>query len=305
MDEEILRKLDELVRMGRLTEEEKEEMLKEILNNEKEEASTKTIGGGYKGIFINVTREDLEIEGCDIDNIQIEKGVDTVDIEEKGEELKIVSKLKVKGVPRFSFSRLLATAPVLKIKIPKKINITIHTISGDVSVKGITGKLLIKSLSGDTKIEEVEGEIELDSISGDLNLTNVNGVISLHLKSGDITIRNCEVNGSLKTYSGDVYIYKTLIKGLKFNIFSGDIKMYDTLIKGDIKGRTLHGDMNLSIISDDLLISFETKIGDIRVLKDGIIEKISNKEIIVGEGRNKIELTSLNGDIKLSVKTHE
>ncbi|RLD14998.1 MAG: hypothetical protein DRI28_01980 [Caldiserica bacterium] len=304
MDEEILRKLDELVKMGKLTEEEKNEMLKEILSEGDDESSMDALKGKYKRISINIERQDLEIEGSDIDNVQIEEGMDTVNIEEKDDELKIMSKLKVKLLPHFNFNRLISTIPALKIKVPKEIDINIHTISGDVKVKGIKGKLSLKSLSGDTEIEEFEGGIELDSASGDLRLIRVKGDVNFHLKSGDVNIRECEIEGSLKTYSGDVHIEKSLIKGLEFNIFSGDIKMRDALIEGDVKGKSHHGDVDLSINSDNLSISLKTKRGDVKILKDGVREKISDEKIIIGEGRNKIDLVSLSGDVKVSVKTH-
>lgn len=305
MDEEILRKLDELVKMGKLTEEEKEEILKEILDEESDKSSMETFKGNYRRVSINIESQDVEIEGSDIDNVQIEEGIDTVNIEEKGDELKIMSKLKVRLLPHFNFNKFISTIPTLKIKVPKEININIHTISGDVKVKGIKGKLSLKSLSGDTKIEEFEGDIKFDSTSGDLELIKVKGDADFHLKSGDVNIRECKIKGTLKTYSGDVRIEKSLIKGLNFNIFSGDIRARDILIEGDITGKTYHGDMNLSINSDNLSISLKTKRGDVKILKDGVREKISNKEVVIGEGKNKINLVSLSGDIKIFVKSHE
>ncbi len=87
----------------------------------------------------------------------------------------------------------------------------IASVSGDVSVKDVTGKLHASSVSGNVKIGDVTGTVNASSVSGDVNveITRLDGDDDMKFSSvsGDVNVRmpsNLAATIEMSTLSGSL-----------------------------------------------------------------------------------------------------
>ena len=71
----------------------------------------------------------------------------------------------------------------VRVELPRGSRIDLESMSGDVSVKGVTGELRLRTMSGDVKLAGV-GKVDLQTISGDVHLDGAQGPVRLHTVSG-------------------------------------------------------------------------------------------------------------------------
>lgn len=91
--------------------------------------------------------------------------------------------------------------------MPRAGELSVETVSGDVSVDEVGGKLLFKSVSGDVKVETSQGEIHAYTASGDVELAGFAGEVEVESSSGDLElVATGPAHGTLGTKSGDITI---------------------------------------------------------------------------------------------------
>jgi DUF4097 and DUF4098 domain-containing protein YvlB len=87
--------------------------------------------------------------------------------------------------------------------VPAKSDIEVTTVSGDVAISGVSGKVWVKTVSGDIGLDEHEGKTEVATVSGDVELADVAGELRVETRSGDVEVSG-QVRGLVKTRSGDI-----------------------------------------------------------------------------------------------------
>jgi DUF4097 and DUF4098 domain-containing protein YvlB len=101
-----------------------------------------------------------------------------------------------------------------EVQVPRGVNFDDHfsSVSGDVHVSGIIGRLHASTVSGDVHIKEVSGSVSASAVSGDVN----------------VAIDRLEGNDDMKfsTVSGDVSVSlpPSLDADVDMSSFSGSIK---------------------------------------------------------------------------------
>ena len=203
----------------------------------------------------------------------------------------------------------------LKVWVPKKFNLAINSLGGDIEISGIEGKM-----NGNTA-------------GGDLNLYDLKGALDLSTLGGDITLRNSKVDGRVKTNGGDVLVEDVTgsvdassmggsvrhvnvkstgsgnnnagaEKEINISSMGGDIEI-DTAPNG-AKLKTMGGDITLNHAGK--FLEAHTQGGDISAKSvDGkVYAKTMGGDIeikITGgtDGKKDAELISMGGDITLTV----
>jgi len=87
----------------------------------------------------------------------------------------------------------------------------IGSVSGDVSVKDVTGKVHAASVSGDVNVGGINGSVNASSVSGDVNV-EINGLegmddMKFSAVSGDVKVTlpsNLDADVDISTLSGDI-----------------------------------------------------------------------------------------------------
>ncbi|NIA23590.1 MAG: hypothetical protein GWP03_05485 [Proteobacteria bacterium] len=167
---ENIRKILKLVASKKISSEDGEKLIREILRHEKgstEESNTiENMEATIKNIDINAFSTDLTISGRE------EEGVDAnADGPMTGTQ---------EGDTFFIKSQ---KADDITVKANRSLNIRTKILSGDIELKGINGDLNITTVSGDIKMSDIKGGF-IKSVSGDIDINGVNGDITIKSVSG-------------------------------------------------------------------------------------------------------------------------
>lgn len=302
MKEEMIKKIEKLYMEGKISEEVKEKLLKEIesIGEEKyKEKFNRTI----KNIELNFISEDIEIEGSEnVSDITFERGKEGVTVEENKDRLIIKSKSKGIHIDIFGFkiSEGIFTENV-KIIVPSNINLSINNISGDIDVENINGDVKLKTVSGDIRLEDIKGDVDCYTLSGDIRINNISGEFNITSKSGDISINNIEKEGFIKTYSGDLKIKDGNFEKILLSTFSGDQRVDNVNINDSMEIKTMSGDIDINLLTKDIKILIETKSGEGKINYEGKITNIDRGEMSFGEGNKKLFVKTISGDINIDI----
>jgi hypothetical protein len=97
------------------------------------------------------------------------------------------------------------------VRVPKAVEYNFErlaSVSGDVSVAGVTGRLRVESVSGDVTVKDVSGVASASTVSGSVNvdLTKAGpGNMKFASVSGDVNVRapaNLDADVEMSTISG-------------------------------------------------------------------------------------------------------
>lgn len=157
-------------------------------------------------LAIDTSSADLEVRSGDVREITVDRkvkrnlfGSDPTEKYEDGE-----LKIRDAGCGFLSFS----CKTEYVITVPKDLNVTIDSGSGDLKVAGLTGATL-KSSSGSIEANQMSGQLAMKSSSGsleasDLTATSVTGEISSG--SVDLIFTHAPSSVEVKSSSGDVTV---------------------------------------------------------------------------------------------------
>ncbi len=211
---------------------------------------------GYDGQEIIVTAFK---EGRDLDKVNIEdrsagNNIDVrVDYPDRCEDCRVNVRFEVK-VPRNTSYRFNAFS----------------SVSGDVTVTGVTGELNAKSVSGDVTVNNVNGSVNANSVSGDVQVGKVEGTASAKSTSGDVHVEVLSIEG---------------VGSMEFNSVSGDV-----IVK--VPGN-LDAEVKLSTMSGGLKTDFPLTIEE---SKYGTGRKANGR---LGGGSRNLKISTISGDVSL------
>ncbi len=135
------------------------------------------------------------------------------------------------------------TRVAFTLKVPSGISLQVHTVSGDVLVRGARGDVSAASVSGDVELSDVTaGSLEAQTVSGDVTLRGVDASeVEAQSVSGDVIFEGqirARGDYSFQTLSGDVdlLIPATTNATLSGSTFSGSVRS-DLPITSSASGR--------------------------------------------------------------------
>lgn len=195
----------------------------------------------------------------------------------------------------------------LEIYLPVEYSkdISISTVSGDIYQDNFKlNKVNYKTVSGDIKIDKVYAEdVSVRTTSGDIKLNGECNNFTLRTVSGDFSSSELFTKESdIRTTSGDISI-KNFKGDFTSNHVSGDVKVCYLEFNNDISIKTTSGDIKFILPVDaEFNISFNSTSGDYNGDFPITVKNIDKKhkiEGIVGDGKNKIEVNTVSGDLDL------
>jgi hypothetical protein len=131
-----------------------------------------------------------------------------------------------------------STGDDLVLRVPREAALTIQSVAGDMSLRGVNGDLLIQEIRGDVSVRDAgnvniaslqsdfslrnaRGDLSARSISGDVSVQDVQGSVTLDSAADDLLLRN--VYGDLKANVGnDVVLYLEPQPGRNYSVSAGD-----------------------------------------------------------------------------------
>lgn len=197
----------------------------------------------------------IEVQAWDRAEVQIRgslgKGVEKLQIEGDGRNLSVRVKYPNRGSLGFLSGD--TTEPTeLLLMVPVRASLDIESVAADVAVTGVAPReLSIDSVSGDVTVVGAPREADIDSVSGDLRLTVNSADVNVESVSGDIELRG-RLDGevAVETVSGNVGVdvHESSVRRLGAASVSGDIRIGTALAPGgEIGVETVSGDVDLRL----------------------------------------------------------
>lgn len=147
-----------------------------------------------------------------------------------------------------------------------------YSVSADYIVTAPAGtRISTRSVSGDVSVEGISGELSLHTISGDVSVTDAQRLTSAKTTSGDLTLRNVSAEGLLEASTISGAILATNIKARRLDL---------STVSGGVIARSIEaGDVKLNSMSDDVVFEgsltprgryeFSSHSGDVHIMLDG------------------------------------
>jgi len=226
----------------------------------------------------------------------------TIEVNKEGNILRIETKYQ-----KVRFKSLNVSVNY-SLSIPDKASIKIKSVSGDITLVEIGGRVEAGVVSGDVGIMKANKGVECKAVSGDLELQGITGDVDLKTVSGDITLENMRGSIDFETVSGDVELRAVSeAKVVKGNVLSGSI-IYQGSINPD--GRynlKSHSGRVEMILPPDSAFDLEAKTFSGKVQSDFDITvsgKITKKQIqgVVNGGGAAVTLKTFSGNVYLRKK---
>ena len=96
----------------------------------------------------------------------------------------------------------------LRVKVPRRTGLDVNSVSGDISVRGVAGKLEAKTVSGDVELRDVSEAVDISTTSGDIKTRDIDGKCHIMTVSGDIDLGfRRDLAGLVETRSGGIDVW--------------------------------------------------------------------------------------------------
>lgn len=175
----------------------------------------------------------------------------------------------------------------VKLKLPRRIDLAVTSISGAVEGGDVDGQTVVRSISGSAHFGNVGGKLQVTSISGDVQIGNVGGDVRVNSVSG--TVRVDEVNGSLIVSSVSGGVKATLAslstQGIRVNSVTGSVEIgFKSDVNADFSAESISGHVDLNVPN---------------VIRDNEV-KPPNVRARIGAGGTPITIVSVSGNVRLT-----
>lgn len=200
----------------------------------------------------------------------------------------------------------------LVLQVPLRADLDIESVSADIDVAGVAaGDISVDTVSGEVTVAAAPGTADINSVSGDVHVTLNSSDVNVETVSGDVLL-----NGRLKghvhgeTVSGQLSINSNgeALRRLTTSTVSGDTTIRAALgDSGEIKSDTVSGDLHLRLPKSlNARVSAESFSGELRApgakIKKEEFGPGSSFEQRYGSGSGEIRLESFSGDTTLDLE---
>jgi hypothetical protein len=135
------------------------------------------------------------------------------------------------------------------VTVPATAHVEVHALSGDVSVRDVTGPVQAASVNGNVVVSGGSLDVEARSVSGNLDLALAHGDVRASTVSGGLTVQ-LSAGGTVlaKSVSGPVHVTAAPLTRLEVQSLSGDLTL-DVRLEGSgpFSARTHSGAVRVSL----------------------------------------------------------
>jgi DUF4097 and DUF4098 domain-containing protein YvlB len=210
------------------------------------------------------------------------------------------------------------------IKVPKRCDVRIESMGGEVAIDGVEGELSGKTMGGALELVRVKGDIDLETMGGSVRVEDSEAEGKVHTMGGEVVIRN--VKGNLKgSTMGGAVTYDNVTgrsaassdeEEMHISTMGGDIKVADTDKK--VRAKTMGGDIDVAkaeevsvtTMGGDINVDeapagakVTTMGGDVTILSAGkyVAAKTMGGDIRVDAIDGEIDATTMGGDVEVTM----
>jgi DUF4097 and DUF4098 domain-containing protein YvlB len=301
-------------------------------NNLPEQQETRQTFKLTPGTHVEVSRikGSVDIETADIDTAEIYI-VSSAESRQVLEQYKIViehssQSLIISGAPQEGNSRSGFGPDVrhqVRLRLPRRIELAIQSISGEVRIGDVGGQLIANSVGGVLTVGTVSGQVQINSVSGGVRLGDVggqliansiggvlsvgavNGQVQVNGVSGGVAIGRVNRQVELKSVSGGVKIEQA-VGSLDVTGVSGALSVgISKLGMGGVQIRNVSGEVELRF-SDELNAQLNTDNISGKVSLDVPRVNVQSREretairAVIGKGGPTISIIGVSNSVRLA-----
>lgn len=188
----------------------------------------------------------------------------------------------------------------LEIHVPEKSAVNIETVSADIDVSKVKGKLELQSVSGSIEVTDEPSELEAESVSGTVTVSVNSSEISVAGVSGSIDITGNIKRIEAATVSGSIEISSENTERIEAESVSGSIEYNGDFAKnGTYSFDSFSGTTELILPGNtDADFDFETFSGSVDNDFNGNGGGKS-RSFTIGSGGAKVSVETFSGTLKI------
>jgi DUF4097 and DUF4098 domain-containing protein YvlB len=195
----------------------------------------------------------------------------------------------------------------ISVTVPSNVKLHAMTTSGAIDIRGVLGPIRCITTSGDIRIHKAgKNQISIRSISGDISVDSMGGSLKVKTVSGDVeaSARN-KIN--ITSVSGDITLDQKPASKSVVKTTSGQIRIKGALSKnGKMKIRSHSGNIQVDLKAlagaAFALRSYSGRLKVKRGKRGHLAEVNSIFRGIFGKGKANVKLTTFSGDVQLHIK---
>ncbi|MFN0119382.1 MAG: DUF4097 family beta strand repeat-containing protein [Blastocatellia bacterium] len=167
-----------------------------------------------------------------------------------------------------------------KVTIPRGAHLdSVSSVSGDISVTGVNGRVTLATVSGDVTARDIGGALRMRTVSGDASAMDLRAEASVTTTSGNARVERAAARVSARSVSGEVNVSEV----------AGDLEAAS--VSDDLVARGVEGRASLSNISGNIRAS---------ALRAGVRASSVSGDIEIRESRGNVSAESTSGSIMIT-----
>jgi len=196
----------------------------------------------------------------------------------------------------------------LVVRVPPRAELSIETVSANVSVDGVEGQIAVETVSGSIGIQVAEhGErIRLETVSGPMEIRGGTRDVRAESVSGKIVIAGSTGEVEANTTSGAIEVSGREFRGIEIGSVSGPITLEgDPVSNAEYELENLNGSITLRLSEGaDAEIRVETFTGDIDSDFEGSVVGENGApgdwlRTVVGSGAASVKISTFSGPVRI------
>lgn len=202
--------------------------------------------------------------------------------------------LIIRGAQRQSNARSVSGSDVrhqVRLKLPRAINLSVRSVSGDVQIVGdIGGQLAARSISGTLSVGAVRGQVDVSSVSGSATIGDVSQQVEIESVSGNVSVGQAVGYLNISSVSGNVSagISKIGQRGVQVKHIGGQVELrFRDELNAQLNAGHISGKVYLEVPN----VTVQSKAGS------------SNLRALIGKGTHPISINSVSRYVRLAQGT--
>ena len=173
------------------------------------------------------------------------------------------------------------------LKLPRRVELSVRSISGDAGIGDLDGHLVVLSVSGSLNVGAVGGKVHVTSVSGNVDIGKVNQPVEIKSVSGSVKIGQAVNFLDVSSVSGalSAAISKLGERGVKINSVSGSVELrFTDELDAQFSSNSVSGGVSIELSN----VSMQSEPG------------ASAIRAVIGKGGSPISINSVSGGVRLT-----
>ncbi len=172
------------------------------------------------------------------------------------------------------------------LRLPRRVNLFINSVSGEVRIGDMKGQLIVGSISGSVSTGAVDGQVQVKSVSGGVTVGRTSRQVEIESVSGNVNIGQAVDYINVSGVTGSLFagIAELGERGIEINSVSGQVELR---FKSE-----LNAQLNTNSISGKVAIEVPNVIVQSRPNASAI-------RALIGKGGSYISINSVTSGIRL------